>query len=180
MLRYKILIITLLFYNYSNAQDDNTIPLKELSLCTFNSKVDVVEKVLSKYGYNFVGGEKGLFRGKDADKYTFDKKTEGVEEQIVLYKKPEFDPFDYNFKITYSCMFQRNYDDYKKVMESDTSNKFVRELIQGDCFNRYYVGNLFDYSFSVCRTKYPNNPLYILLIEFNNGKGALRNALKTK
>src|ERR1035437_416496 len=170
-LRYKILIVTLLFYNYSNAQDDNTISLYDLSSCAMKFTVDDAEKVISKYGFHLVVAEKVVFRGKKCDRHTFIKESEGVKESIYLYKNEIFDPFDETLKVAYSCFFGRNYNKYKMDMEGNKNNIFSNEKISGECFERNYEGNYYNYTFTICKTQYPDNPMYILIINFTHGKG---------
>ena len=178
-LRFKALIIALLIFNITKGQDNNPIPLHQLDSCVFLKNMDQLEKHLSEYGFNFVGASKSLYHAVMNDMFSFDKKSEGVEEVIQIYKTPNpVDPVDFKYKVVYSCMFNRNYNNYKEVLLMETAIKFKNEQKNGDCFHRFYEGYIVDYDFGLCKTKYENNPLYILTIYFNNYAGALKQSLK--
>jgi hypothetical protein len=174
MVKYKILIIALLFYNYSNAQDDNNIPLDSLSICAMKFTVDDADKIISKYGYSFSSTEKANFYGKSCDEYVYVKESEGVMQKICLYKNEKLDPFDLTLKVLYYSLFKENFDKYKEGLEADKGNIFQGEKTNGNCFQRFYQGIDFDYVFSICNTEYKNNPVYTIRIVSNNGAASLR------
>ena len=168
------LLIVLIFNYNSNAQDDNTISLRNLSSCAMKMSVNDADELISKYGYTLVGNQKEKYQGKDCDRFTFIKESNGIIKKIYLYKNVVFDPFDRMLKVLYYSLFSRNFNSYKKELESDKENIFKKEKSEGGCFERYYQGLDFDYNFAICETEYQNNPVYVIKINFNNGAGILR------